>query len=346
VREQAALGRLWPLIWAPLMINVLAIPAGIELPVIRLLRVTSTGQYGSGGWLTFFSRSLEAWGPGIMVLAMTGLRAVWQRSGGKLIAACAVAYFAAHAVIRALGWFDSGGYARFLVPISPLIAIAALSGWLRFWSPDPRERRAVIMLAAGAMLLLWIAMERQLVLYAERLDFVAELPEIRIAKFAIRMATLLLVILAIITAGFGSGIRHPRLSAALVPALLTVIILLTCGKLCRPLARSPAAYIFDDLRQWLAQNGLADRKIMSANIWVAYATGEELPHGRPGLRPALEEAPVGTLFAWDHQFAASVQYGISLKEMLADPGFRLIHKTRPAPYRLRPYFLVFEKISH
>jgi hypothetical protein len=369
-RQRVALVRLWPLVWAPLVVNVLAIPADIKPPILRLLEPRPSSQYGAGGWLTFFSRSMEAWGPGIMVLAMTGIASVWRRRGGAMIATCAVVYFVAHVVIRALGLFDSGGYARFLVPITPIVAVAALTGWLRLWSADPRRRRAAVMLAAGAMIVLWIAAERQLVLYAARLDSAAELPEIHTAKCAVRITVAVLTALAIITAGFGAWPRgkrglapspacsaltrraggeapvplcHGLLGTALMPTALLVLIVLACGKLCHTLERPPPACIIDDLKQWLAVNGLADRKILSANIWVTYATGDELPHGRPSLREALRRAPAGTLFAWDEQFAASADHGLSLQEMLANPTLRLIHRTRPAPFQQQPYLLIFEK---
>jgi hypothetical protein len=342
-RQRVALWRLWPLIWAPLVVNVMAIPADRKPAVFRLFEPRPSGQYGRGGWLTFFCRSMEAWGPGIVVLAIAGIGSVWRRRGGAIIAVCAVAYFSAHAVIRALGLFDSGGYARFLVPISPMVAIAALSGWLRLWSADPRERRAGVMLAAGAMIVLWLAMERQIVLFEARQDLAAELPEIHTAKCAIRASAAVLVLLAIVTAGFGARPFHGRLGSALMPLALAIIIALACGKLCHPLNRPVAAFIIDDLQQWLAENGLAHRRIISANIWVTYATGGELPHGRPSLREQLRLAPAGSIFAWDEQFAASADHGVGLKEMLADPTFRLIHATQSAPYQRQPYLLIFEK---
>jgi hypothetical protein len=342
-QHRISLWRLWPLVWASLVVNILAIPADIRPPILRLFEPRPSSQYGAGGWLTFFSRSMEAWGPGITVLAMTGIACVWRRSGGAIVAACAAVYFAAHVVIRALGLFDSGGYARFLVPISPLVAIAALVGWLRLWATDPRDRRTATMLAAGAMIVLWLAMERQLVLYAERLDVAAELPQIHIAKLAIRITVIVLVMTAIVAAGFTCWPNHRRIFTALVPAALTAIIVLASVELCHPLERPAAAYIIDELKDWLARNGLADRPIISANIWVTYATGVELPHSRPPLREVLRTARAGTLFAWDEQFAASPDHGVSLNDVLTDPTLRLIHTTRPPPFQQRPYLLVFEK---
>ena len=128
-RDRAPLWRLWPILWAPLAVNLLAPLAGVNAPIARLFEPTPSTQYGRGGWLTFFCRTLEAWGPGVAVLAITGFVATTRRQGGAIVAATIALYFAAQTIIRALGLYDSGGYARFLVPISPLIAVAALSGW-------------------------------------------------------------------------------------------------------------------------------------------------------------------------------------------------------------------------
>jgi hypothetical protein len=344
-RNHASLLRLWPLVWAPLLTNVGAMLFGTQPAILRLLAPRPSLQYGQGGWLTFFSRSMEAWGPGIAILAMAGLGFIALRPRSRLAAATIMVYFLSHTAIRALGFFDSGGYARFLVPISPLVAVAALNGWLHLWSEDARRRRGTVMLVTGGMIVLWIAMERQLALYAARLDLGAELPELHAAKQAIRICTATLVVLAGISAAFGSWPKHRLFGASLVPAAVAAMILLTDYRLCRPLARPEAAYIIDDLRPWLADHGLSERKVVSANIWVTYATGDALPPHRASTREQLRKAPVGTLFVWEAQFAPSPDHNLKLDELLRNPAFRLIHETRHAPYQSDPYLRVFEKIG-
>ncbi|MEE8386203.1 MAG: phospholipid carrier-dependent glycosyltransferase [Dehalococcoidia bacterium] len=170
-REGVKPWRLWPILWAPLVVNALAPLAGLQPAIYRLLEPEPSGQYGHGGWLTFFCRSMEAWGPGVMVLAMVGLAAAWRKErGGRLVVTCVVTYFSVQTVIRALGLFDSGGYARFLVAVSPLVAVTALAGWQQLWAARLRRRRAAVILTAASMILLWLAMERQFVLHEARID--------------------------------------------------------------------------------------------------------------------------------------------------------------------------------
>lgn len=342
-RERIALWRLWPVVLAPAATNIGAVLAGMSPAIVQMLSPKPSEQYGRGGWLTFFVRAMQAWGPGVLVLVMVGLRPLAKSRGGRIIAATAAAYFCTHAAIRALGLFNSGGYARFIVPICPLVAIAALAGWLKLRSTDQRERRTAVMAAAGFMILLWIAMERQLALYAARLDEVAELPEVYAAKVAIRVTTVLVVVAAIASAGFGSWRRSPSLGTALMPAVLVAITALTCFKLCRPLARPAEAYIIDDLKRWLAASGFADREIITSHVWVSYAMGQALPPTRPSVREQLDRAPPGTLFVWDEQFAAAVEPGLEFQALASNPEFRLIHSTPPAQHRRKPYLVVFEK---
>ncbi|MBN2561416.1 MAG: hypothetical protein JXQ75_10850 [Phycisphaerae bacterium] len=344
VTQIAGLWRLWPLLWAPLVVNALAPIVGLKPAVLRLLEPAPSGQYGHGGWLTFFSRALEAWGPGVTVLAMTGIGIVWRKTrGGALAAACVAVYFCTHTTVRALGLYDSGGYARFLVPISPLVAIAALAGWQRLWAAEVRPQRAAVMLAAGSMLLLWIAMERQLVLHAANLDEAAHLPRLHEATTSVRLATATVVVLAVVAVAGASARRVARYTKVLMPTALAVMILLASYALCHPLWKCPEAYITEDLERWLANNGLGDREVISANVWVDYVTGQELPPYRPSVRRRLEQAPIGSLFVWDRQFAASAGHALALAEFQDSEAFRRIRITRPVPFEHEPYLTVFEK---
>ncbi len=344
-RSSAPLWRLWPILWAPLVVNLLAPLAGIRAPIERLFVPTPSSQYGRGGWLTFFCRSLEAWGPGVTVLAMTGLAATTRRRGGSLVVVCIATYFVTQTLIRALGLYDSGGYARFLVPISPLVAVAALSGWETLWSADRSHWRRAVLAAGASMALLWIAMERQLVLYAARQDLAAELPELDQAVTAVRIATGSLALLTIVAVAIRHSTSMGGFARAIVPTALVGLILLAAYGLCHPLRRPAEAKLIDDAKIWLAAHNMGDRPIISANVWLDYATGRLLPPDRPSVRGQIERAPIGALFAWERQFAASADNGLSLKEFQLSPAFRLVHQTPPAPYHSEPYLTIFEKVT-
>lgn len=343
-RSHVPLRRLWPIIWAPVLVNGLALAAGTEPMFKQWLAPEPSTQYGHGGWLTYFARALHAFGPGVTVLAMTGLSGVVRRRGGGLIVACVVTYFATQTIIRALGLFASGGYARFLVPISPLVAIAALAGWSQLWQQGAAAQRRSALIAS-AMILLWLAMERQLVLHETRHVIAAELPEIHNAKWAIRISTAVIVLLATICVAGGANPRRQRYLRSLMPAATLGMILLAAYTLCRPLRPPPEATIINDMRAAMAERGLANRKIISACIWTDYVTDQALPPDRPSVRKRLEQAPVGSLFAWERQFAESADHNLHLDEFHRSGSFRLVLQTGPLPHHEEPYLRVFEKIG-
>lgn len=344
-RSRVSLWRLWPILWAPLAVNFLAPFAGVNAPIARLFTPTPSTQYGRGGWLTFFCRSLEAWGPGVTLLAITGFTATARRRGGAIVAATIALYFAAQTNIRALGLYDSGGYARFLVPISPLVAVVALSGWEQLWSLDRERWRRSALIAGNAMLLLWIALERQLVLYAARRDLAAEIPELHQAVAVVRWSALALALLAIIVAALSYSRTPRRWPRALMPTALAALILLAVYALCHPLRQPAEAAIIADARSWLAESGLGDREIISANVWLDYVTHRRLPPDRPTVREQIAQATVGTLVAWERQFAGSPTHGLMLSEFLKSPSFRLVHQTPARPYSSDPYLTIFEKTA-
>lgn len=409
---------LWPIAWAPVVVNLLAPFADMRPAVAQFLDPTRAGQYGRGGWLTFLSRSLEAWGPAVAILALIGLveaghgsgeqekgggKAGTNRGANRLVTLSIVVYFAAQTVVRAMGLYDSGGYARFLVPLSPLIAVAALAGWNRLISAEPAERQRALILIALAMLLLWAAMERQLVLHAARADEAAEVPELHKAVFAMRVVTAVVVGLAILLAaiptgrdslrkGTGSrergtgdsrtgsegsgaddgaasgvsallrqgraGLSAPSAGAArresgvgagllrlAMPAALVALMGLAAYALCGPLKPPPEDRLIAEARKRLAEVGLGDRDVLSANVWIDYVTGRAQPPWRRPVREQLRTAAIGTLFAWERQFAGSLDHGIALDDLAKDPGMRLVLVTPALPYQTSPYLTIFEKVA-
>ncbi len=363
-----------PLIWAPLLVNVLTVCSGAPAPILKFFEPHPSTLYGCGSWLTFFARAMEAWGPAVAVLTMIGLSLTFASGrGGRLVAISVLAYFLTQTGIRALGLFDSGGYARFLVPICPLTAIAAHAGWLRLWSPDAGSRRIAAMLAASAMVVLWIAMERQLTLHAARLDQAAQIPGLLAAGIAVRVATAFVVVAAVSAAGFSAPLRSclktsggPGLQSGrrrervvlrqlprqrrhdwrtiLVPAVLAALIPLSCYALARPLKKPLEARLVEDCLAYLNEHGFANREIISGHPWFDYAIGRPQPPGRPVVRERWRRSPPGSLLAWDRQFTGS-GCGMPIEHLLADPSLRLIHATPPAPFQHSPYLMVFEKLG-
>jgi predicted small lipoprotein YifL len=345
-RQRVSMLRLWPLVIAPVALNVLTPIAGMTPPILMLLAPSASGQYGSGGWLTFFCRSLEAWGPATTVLAIVGVT-TWRRQGTvvRLSFACAAIWFGAQTAVRALGLYDSGGYSRFLVPIGPLVAIAALAGWHELQSADRRRRRRAVLLVGGAMLLLCAAMERQLVLHARGADYAAELPELHQARFAMQVATAAVVGVGLGALWLDRTRRFDRVARRALPLVMVALAILAGYGLSGPLRVPEKARVVEETLAALDRRGLGGREILSAHIWIDYRTGRMRRPGEPSLRERLERAAVGSIFIWERQFAGSADYDIGLDETRSNAALRLAFQSRPLAYRDEPYLWVFEKIA-
>ena len=343
-RERVPIWRLWPVVWAPLVCNILGPLAGLTPLWQRLASSRSSGQYGRGGWLTYFCRSMEAFGPALAVLSIAGFPPLALRRKTQLAAASIAVYFAAQTAIRALGLYDSGGYARFLVGISPLVAIAALAGMNNLLQPDTRRRAWTGVAVALAMIVLWIAMRQQIAMAMQRGDILAEIPRIDAARIAVNWTTGVTIVLAAVgLIGTFCGAR--RWPTHAMPAGLLVLTLLTCRELCRPLRPPPEAPIIDETLAWLKESGRGDAPLISAIVWIDYKTGREVAPVHETVREALERAPVGAIFAWDRQFASSPDHKLPLNEFLGRPDFRFIHSTRPrTEWETEPYLRLFEKV--
>mgnify|MGYP001496022319 CR=1 FL=1 len=386
-RAQVSWIRLWPMIWAPAVVNVAAYFSGMTTIIELYLRPKPSNQYGSDGWLTFFARSLHAWGPAVSAMTWAGALGVAgalllpklrrfsltppigdspathqtgavesatgvmadvrprssldPRDSALLVIACLVAYFAAQTVIRVFGLFDSGGYARFLVPVGPMAAIMALAAWNGLTTHQFDTRRFFACLTGGAMLLLWASLELQM-RYHHGIDI--EFPMLKQALIAMRIATPTLMLLAAI-----SAIEFTRpldfVAARVLPAGLVLMLGLTAFIFIRPLQPPPEAPIVAEAFEALRSKGLGDREIISAVVWLDYVQNRQRDPREPSTRERIEQAPIGTLFAWDKQFAGSPDHKLQLEEFTQSPAFRHVLSTRPKSYATEPYLRIFEKIG-
>lgn len=87
-----------------------------------------TALYGSGSWLHFVDPTIQYAGWPLIVLTLLSILA-WRKVKAKwLIFLPYLLYFVLHTVLYRFGLFASGGYALFLVPIAPAIALLAAFG--------------------------------------------------------------------------------------------------------------------------------------------------------------------------------------------------------------------------
>ena len=129
----------------------------------------------------------------------------------------------------------------------------------------------------------------------------------------------------------------------MVPTAVLFLILAVAYRLCRPLGDPPEARVIEHALRTLDEKGLGDREIISAVVWMDYAKGHTLSPRRPNVRQRLAEAEIGTLFAWERQFAASQDHGLPGREFASSPSWRPVLASLEARRGTGPYLIIYEK---
>ncbi len=335
-QQRVSLLRLTPLLAAPLLVNGLAWWFEMPMAARRLIDAAPNTWYGRGGWFTMLARTMQTSGPAIVALAFAGLRPLWNSKPSRLVPLFIGAYFLVQTVVRALGLFESGGYARFLVPISPLVAIAANVGWQRLASTDERQMRSAATAIAFMFLALWLAMEVQI----RRPESAPAIQRLAPAVWTIRIVATMVVLIAF---RLRSTAATPR------PRILQVALALAAGlaplATIRPLRLGPSEQLVSESMNWLAAHGLAGRTIESAHPY-AELLANLTPHPRrAGLKGRVATAPAGAILVWDRQFAPGPQQELPLSDLERNSNWRLINSSPPLPGESQPYVRLFERID-
>lgn len=337
-RHSGAVRSGWLLLWAPVTHNLLSYAFLDILPVAMIFQPKPTDYYANGSWLTMTARWLEAAGPALIMLAAAGAPALWRERGGKLLLCAATAYFLAHTIIYRFGLFASGGYARFLVPLGPVIAISASAALSEVFAAAKHRRptrqttqrirwgAAIVMAACAA---LWLATESDSPAW---LWWVIRWPVIGLA--------------AIAWAACGS--RRRALRAAAIFACPLYLMCIALGQpiyQCRPHVLQEEELIVRETTDWLKSRGLDARKIVTASIWVEEFLGIQRSPFRLRTRPLAEWVAVmqpGDLLVWDALFSPQPPHELPLADVRRrDDLVELWHGGEHSRYGI--YCYVFEK---
>ncbi len=338
-QQRASLLRLSPLLAAPFLVNGLALWFEMPIAARRLIDAAPNTWYGHGGWLTMLARTIQTSGPAIVALAFAGLRPLWNSKPTRLVPLCIATYFLVQTAVRALGLFESGGYARFLVPISPLMAIAATAGWQRLTSPDARQTPSAATAIAFMFVALWLAMEVQI----RRPESASSIQGFAPAVWTMRIVATMVVLIALIyrlTAAHTTA-PQPRglhVALALAAALAPLAIV-------RPLRLGASERLVRETMNWLESHGLSGRSIESAHPYVEFLAGLTPHPRRAGLKGRAAAAPVGAILVWDRQFAPGPQQELPLSDLERNSAWHLINSSSPLPGESQPYVRVFERID-
>jgi hypothetical protein len=346
------------LVWAPVLHNVLSAVFFHEVPLLRFLDAHSTSEYGAGSWLTMVVRWPIAAGVGPLVLAWIGLPGLLRRPAGVLWAGAGLTYFLTHAILYRFGLFASGGYERFLVPIGPVVAVAATGALSQIWArrsavePCGTSRvpghvlRRPIWGVLGALLLLWIAAEVE---YARCWgDIVRHHGEW--TRDLLRLGVALVAMLCGVALALSRGSLRRVAGGAVPVALLGLAVIqpLVAAQLpppmrhCAPLVLTDRQQAYAEAIAWIRRSELADRRWVAASPWF----DEWLGRARPPLAPlAGEEVPrmlPGDILLWDSREFASPRHGYPLAALRQRADFAELWRSGGGPDD-ETYCAIFEK---
>ena len=328
--------------WAIALHNGLAAFALGELPLERFIQPSGSDAYGSGTLLTYVPRLLHASGPVVTALAIMGGRRLLHRRDGLLLLLAPLAYFAAETLLYAFGSYSSGGYARFLVPLTPWLAVLASAAaeplFLRR-RPDVQWRTIT---ACGVMLIaLWMVCEIEWWWRPPKIPtrWVHWVIAGRIAAAA--FALLLAVVLYRLA-------RRPdphgrSFARRFVTVALLVMLSAPAGAALRPLRLLPQHRLIRDAAPSLDPPSRKDHPLVAANYWVYYWTDRWVD--QPGWWPVYDQAAPATWFVWDARFCPEPHPDISRERMAANADWRLLWESPPDAGADVPFLALFERVA-
>lgn len=137
--------------WAELSLNAVAYFIGMRLPILRFHEPRPAELYGYGNPFTYLLRWVQLSGTTIAILSVVGIvilaiHVYRTRAGRKspgavrrwwlypLLSGGCAGMILVHTLLYMFNRFASGGYARFLIPIAPMLAICACFGLARIVS--------------------------------------------------------------------------------------------------------------------------------------------------------------------------------------------------------------------
>lgn len=323
------------LVWAPVAYNLITRAAFGYWPGEIFVQPAGATHYGRGTPVTFVVKFGLMAGPVVAAFALAGLRRLWHVRAARPLVAGIAAYLAAQTLLYMFQAYATGGYARFLVPLAPWIAIAALAGIrhgpglqerpgipegstpaMPASQPSPGQRKGIawapsVPIAAAA---LWLAAEAEL----------AWNPVLRLAPYTWLARAGALALLGALAARSIS--RVPRLSRALIAlALLGPAAWAARPHRLRPRERAIARAVAE-----LRSLGLLDRPLYSTSDWTYLFADRWCPARTRPLYERLADAAPGSILVWEPRYGPSPDFDLPLEVLRADPRWRELSLAVPA----------------
>lgn len=324
-------------LWAPAVQNVVHFIIFGTWPASVFFRPSGSTEYLATGPLAFLPPLLLATSPFVLLLAMIGARRLVRRGAGDVVALAGV-YLATHWLIKWFGVFASGGFARFVVAVSPLLAVAAAAGLDVVAEATRRRGRRMMWIGLSAFALLAVGyVAARIEAQAGRLAF--DLHDFGLGKPRYFMGGLIVVLAS------AALVRRRRFGQAVWRVGLLFVLVVSSVEwavVVRPLVLKPEQSVARDVSRFVGRRA-GDPPVFAANPWIAWWRGYiEDPRAHKGPR-LLSSMPVGTVFVWDSIYSPSDFHRLHLDRYRDDPAYRLLQTFGGTPEA--PTFVVFQKVA-
>lgn len=333
--------RLWAgllVLWAPIVQNVGHRLVFEQWPIQFFTQPHGSTAYLPTGSLAFLPNAFLAVSAPLLALAVLGAVGLARREA-ILVPLMAGAYFVTHCLIKALGLYASGGHARFMVALAPLIAVMAAAGADPL-TLDARRRRGLVRFwttVAAVFLAGWMACEVEL--RAGRLAVLGG-AGINAVRAFVTVLTAAVAVCFLCRTRWRAGPLHVCLLA-----LLSICWAVQWIIVVKPLRLRADQHTVRQVVAWIDQHeDLASAPLFAANPWFAYFLDLiEDPRAYKG-QALLASMPVGTLFVWDSTYSPNQFHRLPIADYLHNDAYQRLQWFPDGP-RGGVTLVVFRKLN-
>ena len=309
-------------LWAPVAHNLAFYAVFQDWPVAIFFAPRGSTEYPATGLLAYFPQALLAVSPVVAGLALFGGRELFRR-GSWLLPAMTGTYFVTQVLIKAMGVFASGGYGRFMVAVTPLVAVLAIVALEERFDRSGR----IWPWMAGIWIIGWGAIEA----------------ETSAGRILAGRSELLWIIRIVVFAAIGliAAASHKRVER-IVAGASTALVIIQLAIVVRPLRVLDEQKACIRVVQWLRDQNLDQQPLFITHPWLVHEMDlAEDPRAHKG--PALlASMPVGTICVWDSKYSGSDFHKLALQGLMADrEHYSFLHSVDGGGTRLA----VFRKIA-
>jgi len=276
------------LLLAPLLYGLVAWLANVpaDASPIHIFTRDYTGEYGTGPIDHMLTRWPEACGFSVLVFAIAG---VWSlRRNGGLVLALVAAQLVLQSLLFWKGGYASGGYPRFMIPVSGLLAVLAAAGFRCLWSAYSKWVWTAAAVFAAALPLLIAYRFSQYVSWAYVAGPSALFFLFAFLAYRVRPA----------------GNSHPV--GRIFSVVLCVAAILQFGFQARVLSLSDEKHhsLLSDALSQLEERRAEGVPVLSQHVLISYLMGDEarMCSGNSAALEAWNAAEEGSWFVWENKY--------------------------------------------